>query len=637
MLEGYIDRFLALIGAKQPAEAAESIPNSDQAFAREAKPVSRSKLPTSAQHPAPVTVPRSASPAPSAHPVAERPRAVGSQQVAVSVSTKVAAAPSKNRTASPEVVERILAINWEILSSPGGKVELSPSQAKYVALLTNPRDRQNTLIIADGYQMHPETSAARSHLRRRGESWVHEFIVDLPVVRHVYEKAGVVTERAGGTGTAAQRGKEFLDLIRKAAEVKSSDMHLTVYEHEARAERREDGELESFDHLLSQSALEICQAAFAMADNSDPTYMPLEDQEARVTKASVEAAGQKFPPGVQALRLQFTYLPPGGRYLVARLLYDQKPGLDADVDTLGFAKNHIRDLNLMRSRPYGVNIVSGPTGSGKSTTLQRILTVLKRKHPGRNILSIEDPPEYLIENVRQLAITNARTEGERSAAYQKKMNSAMRLDPDTIMVGEVRDGPSASLMFKAAMSGHGVYTTVHANTAPAILDRLRDMGVEPYKLGDATLVTGLVGQRLLRRIKPEHGLTINEARKLEILEEEDFDYLVRLAGPHADKVRFDCALGTSDPAQAKLARDGRQIIAESIHPDQTYLDLYFDKSKSAANTYWIEELGGVTMYEHAMTKICEGVLCPVEFKAKLGRLQMVDIERRDTVFKHVGV
>jgi type II secretory ATPase GspE/PulE/Tfp pilus assembly ATPase PilB-like protein len=534
-------------------------------------------------------------------------------------------------------VERILSINWEILSQPGGKVELSPSQSKYVALLTNPKDRQNTLIIADGFQIHPETSAARSHLRRRGESWVHEFVVDLPVIRQVYEKAGVVPDRVGGTGNAAQRGKEFLDLIRKAAEVKSSDMHLTVYEHEAQAERREDGELESFEHLLSQAALEICQAAFAMADNSDPTYMPLEDQEARVTRASVEAAGQKFPPGVQALRLQFTYLPPGGRYLVARLLYDQKPGLDADVDTLGFAKNHIRDLNLMRSRPYGVNIVSGPTGSGKSTTLQRILTVLKRKHPGRNILSIEDPPEYLIENVRQLAITNARTEGERSAAYQKKMNSAMRLDPDTIMVGEVRDGPSASLMFKAAMSGHGVYTTVHANTAPAILDRLRDMGVEPYKLGDATLVTGLVGQRLLRRIKPEHGLSIAEARRLEILEEEDFDYLIRLAGPYADKVRFDCALDTSDPKKAKLARDGRQIIAESIHPDQTYLDLYFDKSKSAANQYWIEELHGVTMYEHAMTIMCQGQLCPIEFKAKLGRLQMVDIERREKVFNLVGV
>ncbi len=634
MLEGYIDRFLALIG-KQPAEAAESAPSSEQAFTKEAKPVSRPRPQTASAatlHPAPVA----RAPAAPAQSSPEKPRAVGSQQVAVTVSTKVSAAPGKNRTASPEVVERILSINWEILSQPGGRVELSPSQSKYVALLTNPKDRQNTLIIADGYQIHPETSAARSHLRRRGESWSHEFVVDLPVIRQVYEKAGVVPDRIGGTGTAAQRGKEFLDLIRKAAEVKSSDLHLTVYEHEARAERREDGELESFEHLLSQAALEICQAAFAMADNSDPTYMPLEDQEARVTKASVEAAGQKFPPGVQSLRLQFTYLPPGGRYLVARLLYDQKPGLDADVDTLGFAKNHIRDLNLMRSRPYGVNIVSGPTGSGKSTTLQRILTVLKRKHPGRNILSIEDPPEYLIENVRQLAITNARTEGERSSAYQKKMNSAMRLDPDTIMVGEVRDGPSASLMFKAAMSGHGVYTTVHANTAPAILDRLRDMGVEPYKLGDATLVTGLVGQRLLRRINPEYGLSIAQARELHILDEEDLDYLTRLAGPYADKVRFDGALGTTDPAQMKKARNGRSIIAETIYPDQTFLDLYFDKSKSSANQYWIEELNGVTMYEHAMTLMCQGLLCPTEFIAKLGRLQMIDIERREKVFNLVG-
>ena len=626
MLDGYIDRFLVLIGAKQPAAAPGNVTKPEVPVTR---PVASAKPAARSPSPSPVPVARSASTSAQAVP-AEKPRAVGGQ-VAVTVSTKVSAAPGKNRTASPEVVERILSINWEVLTGPTGKVELSPSQSKYVALLTNPKDRQNTLIIADGFQIHPETSAARSHLRRRGESWVHEFIVDLPVIRQVYENAGIMPEKAF-SGSAAQRGKEFLDLIRKSAEVKSSDMHLTVYEHEAMAERREDGELESFEHLLSQQALEICQAAFAMADNSDPTYMPLEDQEARVTKASVEAAGQKFPPGVQALRLQFTYLPPGGRYLVARLLYDQKAGIDADVDTLGFARNHIRDLNLMRSRPYGVNIISGPTGSGKSTTLQRVLTALKRKHPGRNILSIEDPPEYLIERVRQLAITNARTEGERSAAYQKKMNSAMRLDPDTIMVGEVRDGPSASLMFKAAMSGHGVYTTVHANTASAILDRLRDMGVEPYKLGDATLVTGLVGQRLLRRINPEYGLTISEARGLGILEDEDFDYLVRLAGPYADKVRFDGALGTDDPAKMKRARNGRSIVAETIHPDQTYLDYYFEKTKSAAHRYWIEEMEGVTMYEHAMTLMCQGLLCPTEFKAKLGRLQMVDVDRRDKVF-----
>ncbi|NTF17254.1 Flp pilus assembly complex ATPase component TadA [Agrobacterium rubi] len=631
MLDGYIDRFLVLIGAKQPEAAPETETKPEAAPVRPQaapRPVARPSAPSS-----PTPVARSSSPAQSVP--AEKPRAVGGQ-VAVTVSAKVSSGGGKHKPASPEVVERILSINWEVLTGPSAKVELSSSQSKYVALLTNPKDRQNTLIIADGFQMHPETSAAKSHLRRRGESWVHEFIVDLPVIRQVYQKAGFVTDRVS-SGSAAQRGKEFLDLIRKSAEVGSSDMHLTVYEHEAMAERREDGELEAFEHLLSQQALEICQAAFAMTDNSDPTYMPLEDQEARVTRASVEAAGQKFPDGVQALRLQFTYLPPGGRYLVARLLYDQKVGVDADVDTLGFAKNHIRELNLMRSRPYGVNIISGPTGSGKSTTLQRILTALKRKYPGRNILSIEDPPEYLIERVRQLAITNARTEGERSAAYQKKMNSAMRLDPDTIMVGEVRDGPSASLMFKAAMSGHGVYTTVHANTAPAILDRLRDMGVEPYKLGDATLVTGLVGQRLLRRIKPEYGLTIEEARSLGLLEEEDFDYLVRLAGPHADKVRFDGAFGTTDPAKMKRARNGRSIIAEAIHPDQTYLDYYFEKTKSAAMQYWIEHMNGVTMYEHAMTIMCQGLLCPMEFRAKLGRLQMVDVDRREKVFKLIGV
>lgn len=638
MLDGYIQRFLELIGAKQPTEDGSA---EQQKSALSAKPTPRPNVDTARTSP-PRTPPSNQAPKTTSavvNPSADKPRPPAqSAHVAVSVSAR---APSsqlqptkgKSKVVSAEVLAKILNVQWDVLTAPGAKAELSRSQIQYIALLSSPKDKQNTLIIADGFQMHPETSAARSHLRRRGESWVHEFVVELPVIRQVYQRAGVVADLGVNSGSA-QRGKDFLDLITSAAAVNSSDMHLTVHEHEATVEIREDGLLETIKHIQSPAALEICMAAFAMADNSDPTYIPLEAQEARVTEASVIGAGLKFPEGVQALRLQFSYLPPGGRYLVARLLYDQKPAVDADVDTLGYARNHIRDLKLMRARPFGVNIVSGPTGSGKSTTLQRLLTALKHQNPGKNIISIEDPPEYLIVGVRQLAITNARTEAERSAAYQKMMNNAMRQDPDYIMVGEVRDGPSAALMFKAAMSGHGVYTTLHTNTASAILDRLRDMGVEAYKLGDASLVTGLIGQRLVRLVNPKYGVTMEEAMNDGLMTEEDYDYLRQLVGKYASQVRFDGAYKLSNPKEAK---GGRSIVGETIHPDQTYLDLYFDKGKTKANEYWFEEMDGTTMNEHALTLICQGKLAPTEFISAMGRLQNIPLDRVEKVFKVIGL
>ena len=638
-----IDRFLVLIGAKQedvtvPAAAESPV----RAERRPAPPPQASARPAAT---------------PAARPTAEKPRAInGSGPAARPVQVPAAPVPARVPSPSPdqalarpapsaatlraeqkatneEIVKRLVNTRWDILTSPKGRAPVTAPQSRYLALLSNPSKNETILVVASGFKFDTEVSSARTSLRRRGEQWDSEFEVELPVIRAIYEKGGHSQDETGGVTGTAQRGREFLDLVKMSADLKSSDLHLTVREHEATIEVRQDGELTVVGHMDTVKALEICQAAFAMADNSDPMYMPREAQEARVTGQSVRQASLRFPEGVQALRLQFAYLPPGGRYLVARLLYDQKQAVDADIDTLGYAKNHIRDLNLMRSRPYGVNIVSGPTGSGKSTTLQCLLTAIKRRDPGKNIISIEDPPEYLIVGVKQLAITNAHTEAERSAAYQKMMNNAMRQDPDIIMVGEVRDGPSAALMFKAAMSGHGVYTTVHANTAPAILDRLRDMGVEPYKLGDASMVTGLIGQKLLRVINPAYGVDIAQALKDGIVDPEDADFLHTLLGARARNVRFDGGYKLDNP---KKARNGRSIIGETIHPDQEFLDRYFERSKSSAIEYWLDTLGGITMAEHGAVLVGQGRLCPLEYMKHIGRLQLVRADRVEHVGRLIG-
>ena len=138
----------------------------------------------------------------------------------------------------------------------------------------------------------------------------------------------------------------------------------------------------------------------------------------------------------------------------------------------------------MRSMAVGLNVVAGPTGSGKSTTLQRnLIKLLQEKNYQINLLTVEDPPEYPIPGARQMPVTNANTEEEKNEQFTKALSTA-------------------ELTFKGALSGHGVWTTLHANSAPAIVTRLRDMGIQPYLLNDPELVKGLVSQRLFRKLCP---------------------------------------------------------------------------------------------------------------------------------------
>lgn len=547
-------------------------------------------------------------------------------------AARMGAGAPRSREANPDVIQKLLNFKGSILSAPGGIAELTHSQAQYIALLSN-GEGSNILVVSKDYLMHHETSSARSTFRRRGISWNAEYQVDLDVIRRIYEKAqGSAPLVRGQPNDAAQMQREFLDLLKKAATVGSSDIHIVVHRYEAAVKIRADGMMMKLQDLTAGSALELCQAAFAMADASDPTYQPHEYQGARVTESSLK--GLRFPEGVQSVRLQFNPLPAGGRYMIARLLYAQKVGSKADVDELGYAPCQIRQIREMRRKPYGINIISGPTGSGKSTTLQRGLSALMREKPGINVITIEDPPEYVIEGAAQLPVTNAKTAEERSEKFRQAITASLRSDPDVIMIGEIRDGASAHLAFEAAMTGHGVWASLHANDAISIPDRLRDMSVENYKLGDATLMTGLIGQRLVRRTKEDASVGFEEGVSLGFVDGETAGDIRRLAGKRVGAIRFAGA-HHFDESRKSEAYSGRSVVAEVILPDQEFLNLIKAERKPDAVRHWLDKLDGLTMLEHAFALVCLGRLDPREMEDKVGLVRNLSLSRMDRVFELV--
>ena len=193
-----------------------------------------------------------------------------------------------------------------------------------------------------------------------------------------------------------------------------------------------------------------------------------------------------------------------GENFVLRIL-DQQRNI-SKIDNLGLSDRALEMLRLMMSRPHGILMVTGPTGSGKTTTLYSIIQHLNRE--GVNIMTLEDPVEYPLPMIRQSAVSESS-----KMDWAAGVKSMLRQDPDIILVGEVRENETAELVFRAAMTGHLVLTTLHTNNAIATISRLTDMGVLPDIL--ATNISGVVAQRLARRLCPQC-----RKRKEEITDDE---------------------------------------------------------------------------------------------------------------------
>ena len=181
-----------------------------------------------------------------------------------------------------------------------------------------------------------------------------------------------------------------------------------------------------------------------------------------------------------------------GEKIVIRVLDSNTSRLR--LEGMDFTTNNLALFRDMYKSPYGLVVITGPTGSGKTTTLYATLQELNR--PERNIVTVEDPVEYCMEGVNQVAV-NTKT----GLTFASGLRSILRQDPNIIMIGEIRDRETAEISIQAALTGHLVFSTLHTNTAAGAVTRLLDMGIEPFLVASA--LRGIVAQRLVRRLCPD--------------------------------------------------------------------------------------------------------------------------------------
>ncbi|MDD5085363.1 MAG: ATPase, T2SS/T4P/T4SS family [Candidatus Omnitrophica bacterium] len=267
-------------------------------------------------------------------------------------------------------------------------------------------------------------------------------------------------------------------IIQQAIRQRASDIHFEIYEKRFRVRYRVDG---------------ICQEVFWPPREMHPSIV------ARIKILSeLDIAEKRLPQdGRFKIRLEkreidfrVSILPTSfGEKVVLRIL--DKGSIKVDLQKLGFLPETFETFKRVIQKPYGMILITGPTGSGKSTTLYSVLSILNT--PDRNVMTIEDPVEYQIEGISQTQVNS-----EIGLTFAAGLRSLLRQNPDVILVGEIRDRDTADIAVKASLTGHLVFSTLHTNSACGAVTRLIDMGVEPFLIASSTVMVG--AQRLCRRI-----------------------------------------------------------------------------------------------------------------------------------------
>lgn len=467
--------------------------------------------------------------------------------------------------------------------------------------------------------------------------------------------------------------KEIKDIFNYCVSQNASDLHIMVRDNECIIKARSLGDLSRLSNLSHEKGNSICRTIYTtMCNSADKNFQPKKAQGARINSIFL-------PDQLSGARVATTPTD-NGYYMVCRLLYKPKDK-NPTLEQLGYEPFHIDSLESLSAKTSGVTVISGPTGSGKSTTLQVVISSLITAAEGKShVITVEDPPEYTIfgwepekqtivtqntgdisqNNIdtqeisrkikcyaTQTPVTNVKDAAAKAEKFNAAISAAMRLDPEVIMIGEVRDAASAGAALQAAMTGHQVFTTVHANNALTIFPRLIDIGAKKELACDADVVCGLIAQRLVKKLCPHCSKILIENLDEFVSRTNGLQTLKRLLVAfgyyktieeikHINDPHFLIKDKTSeiDLTGIRMRNEkgciecnfngltGRSVVAEIIMTDQRYMELILQDKKAELKKYWYKDLKGVDMNMHGLIKVKQGYADPIETERDLGYIEL---------------
>lgn len=397
-------------------------------------------------------------------------------------------------------------------------------------------------------------------------------------------------EGSPGVSTISSQQQRLRRLVKEAIELDATDIHIELREDYANIKFRKHGELFLHARWLPKLAQEIASVAFNKeTDHASSHFNPLVPQN----------AAMPLVIDGQSIRLRLASLPAHGGYdVVMRLL----PVADKEIQPLaelGYPQEQIKQLKAIINQPAGAVIVSGPTGSGKTTTLA---SCMGQVNINRKIITIEDPVEKIIPHATQVPV-NAEHEDRGFASMTR---TVLRMDPNVVVLGEMRDAETSSLMVRAALTGHLVFSTVHTHTALDIVPRLVDLGVSQTLLAGQNVLLALVCQRLAPLLCEQCSVPIKQSithlphilRWSKIKEANLADWRVR----GNDKSCETCH---------GLGINGRTVVAEIVHIDEQSRDFIAAGQWKAWREY-LRSYGWLSFADYLRQLVFQGRCDPLD-------------------------
>lgn len=382
-------------------------------------------------------------------------------------------------------------------------------------------------------------------------------------------------------------------ILRYAVEGGASDIHVEPTPEKTRVRFRMDGEL----HTSLELPAKVHPAVVARIKIL--SQMRLDEKR--------KPQDGRFSATVEGRRIDFrvsTFPTQGGEKVVMRILDSAKSV--ATLETIGLSAADLAQVREIIKQPYGIILIAGPTGSGKSTTLFSMLTELDRE--SANVVSVEDPVEYEIAGVAQ-----SQVRPEIGYTFASGLRSILRQDPDIIMVGEIRDKETAQLAIQAALTGHLVFSTIHTNTAAGVIPRLVDMGVDPYLI--APTLIAAIGQRLVRKLCPGAGQPFPLTESIQGLLTREFSDLPEQY--RQDLPAFDQFYRAAPTADCPNGTRGRLAVFEFLRMDKELEHVVLTNPTEEAVYAAARQRGMFTMREDAIMKALAGQI-PFEEVNALG-------------------
>ena len=374
-------------------------------------------------------------------------------------------------------------------------------------------------------------------------------------------------------------------IITRAVNMGASDIHVEPYEKSLRIRFRKDGVLQTEMEPPKKAQLAILSRIKILGTlDIAEKRMP---QDGRI----------KIRVGAKSIDLRLSTLPTAyGEKAVMRIL-DQS-GLKVNLEDLGFEPQTLERFRDGIKQPYGIILVTGPTGSGKTTTLYSALSQLNDNKV--NIMTAEDPIEYQLHGVNQVAC-----KADGGITFQYALKSFLRQDPDVIMVGEIRDYDTAEIAIKASMTGHLVLSTLHTNDAPSTIGRLTDMGVEAFMITSSVLI--IQAQRLVRKVCVECRREVKPKPSALTALEITPELIQRIDLPHVDLKALKFFEGIGCERCENKGLKGRVGVYEVLKMTEHLRQLILRGGSTTDLFRMAKQEGMLTLRESAIRKALEGV------------------------------